>query len=226
MAEIPNWLSSVEAHLEQVGDVLMHGGCVSSWLLLRENALQQGFDLAAASAYRSFSRQLTLWNEKARGERPILDLHENPVDITTLSERDILFSILQWSALPGASRHHWGSEIDIYERSLLPKDYHLKLTLEETMEGGVLGEFYDWLNMQFADGSYCGFFRPYYPASRCSFGCEPWHLSCIEVASSFEKLLDKKSLYAFYESSGEIELQQSILENFDRIFEDYIKVVN
>lgn len=226
MAEIPSWLKQVETNLEQVGDVLMHRDCVSSWLLLREKALQEGFDLAAASAYRGFSRQLAIWNEKARGERPVLDIQETPIDIAAMSERDILFAILQWSALPGASRHHWGSEIDIYERSLLPQGYSLKLTLEETLEHGVLGEFYEWLNMQFAGGSFCGFFRPYYPANRCSVGCEPWHLSCMAVSENFEKLLDRQSLYAFYESCSEIELQQSILENFDLIFEDYIMVTH
>jgi len=28
-------------------------------------------------------------------------------------------AILHWSALPGASRHHWGTEIDVIDRAAL-----------------------------------------------------------------------------------------------------------
>jgi len=52
-------------------------------------------------------RQAEIWNAKAAGLRPVLDANEQPIDTGTLSERELVFAILRWSALPGASRHHW-----------------------------------------------------------------------------------------------------------------------
>ncbi|SPY94009.1 D-alanyl-D-alanine carboxypeptidase [Proteus mirabilis] len=65
-----------------------------------------------ASFIRSFERQLAIWNGKFEGTRPVLDAESQPIDIQTLSEGQRCEAILKWSALPGASRHHWGTEID------------------------------------------------------------------------------------------------------------------
>ena len=32
-------------------------------------------------------------------------------------------AILLWSALPGASRHHWGTDFDVFDRAAVPPDY-------------------------------------------------------------------------------------------------------
>ena len=76
---------------------------------LRDVAEQAGQTLAVASAYRGFDRQLSIWNAKARGEKPVLDLAGQAIDLDCLSDWDRVQAILTWSALPGASRHHWPS---------------------------------------------------------------------------------------------------------------------
>ena len=70
------------------------------------------------------------------GTRPILDDHgeaKNPRDLTP---SELLESILRWSALPGFSRHHWGTDFDIYDKSTLPHGYQVQLVPEEYQKRG------------------------------------------------------------------------------------------
>ena len=83
-------------------------------------AAHDGFNLQAASSWRSFERQLAIWNGKWRGERPLLDAASQPIDALQLSDEARLHAILRWSALPGTSRHHWGTDLDIYDPDCLP----------------------------------------------------------------------------------------------------------
>ena len=57
-------------------------------------AAYEGFNLQAASSWRSFERQLAIWNGKWRGERPLLDANSQPIDALQLSEVERLHAIL------------------------------------------------------------------------------------------------------------------------------------
>src|SRR5688572_7675147 len=78
----------------------VHQDLVEPFGALRSAAAAMGFDLRILSGFRGFDRQLVIWNEKATGRRVVLDSDAAPLDITTLSERDLVFAILRWSALP------------------------------------------------------------------------------------------------------------------------------
>ncbi len=224
MAEFKQLLGFDKSCLLQVDGAYLHRDCVPCWEALRATSAEAGFDLAIASAYRGFDRQLCIWNEKARGQRPVFDADEQPLDIHALSGKELVFAILRWSALPGASRHHWGSELDIYERSLLPEGYELQLTVEEALSGGVLGSFYRWFNEQFSGGEFCGFARPYFQNAASAVANEPWHLSCVSVAKRYEVIMEKAALKAFYQSREDIALKDDILASFDEIYARYILV--
>ena len=81
---------------------------------LADAAKANGFELRVESAYRTFEKQLSIWNRKARGELPLLsetgEKMERPKD-----EEELMYAILTWSALPGASRHHLGTDIDVVD---------------------------------------------------------------------------------------------------------------
>ncbi|SUC40219.1 D-alanyl-D-alanine carboxypeptidase [Proteus mirabilis] len=82
-----------------------------AFLALQQQAAKAGFKLMPASSFRSFERQLAIWNGKFEGTRPVLDAESQPIDIQTLSEGQRCEAILKWSALPGASRHHWAQKL-------------------------------------------------------------------------------------------------------------------
>ena len=84
----------------------VHRDIVESWRALRTEAAAAGFDLAIASGYRNYQRQLAIWNAKACGARVVCADDGAALDITALSERELALAILRWSALPRASRHH------------------------------------------------------------------------------------------------------------------------
>lgn len=114
-----------------------------------------------------------IWNGKFHGQRPLLDRQSRPIDALTLATGARCEAILHWSALPGASRHHWGTDLDIFDPDLLPAGARLQLTPEEYLPGGYFAPLTRWLDRHLAD---YGFFRPY-AHDRGGVAVEPWHIS-------------------------------------------------
>jgi LAS superfamily LD-carboxypeptidase LdcB len=174
-------------HVVEVAEpaCLLHREAVEPFLALRRAALRAGFDLAAASSFRDFERQLALWNAKWRGERPLLGRDGRALEASTLSPRDRVEAILSWSALPGASRHHWGTDVDLIDRAAIPAGYRVQLVPEEYAEAGIFGRLSRWLDTHL---SRYGFFRPY-RTPRGGVSPEPWHASYAPVAALAQSAL-------------------------------------
>jgi len=138
-----------EIHLADTGALsgVLHTAVVEPFQSLQADAEAAGFDLSIVSGYRGFDRQLLIWNEKARGNRLVLDDDQQPIDVFKLSDDQRLHALLRWSALPGASRHHWGTDFDIFDSKALNQakaasdlPYALKLTVDETEPGGIFAD--------------------------------------------------------------------------------------
>ena len=158
----------------------LHRDVVLPFLSLRSAAMADGIDLRPASSWRDFSRQLAIWNGKCRGERPLRDMNGQLLDAVALEPAQLVDTILIWSALPGASRHHWGTDFDAYDAAAMPPGYEVQLSTGEFAPGGVFAKLNDWLD---ANAEAHGFYRPY---ARYHGGVqpEPWHLSHIEVGGA------------------------------------------
>lgn len=199
----------------------VHRQALDPLLFLAERAASAGFILKVVSSYRSFERQLLIWNNKARGLRPVLNDAGEAINIHSLSERAKVFAILRWSALPGASRHHWGTDIDVYGGTHIDPEYHLQLTLAETQGDGPFAEFHRWLSDELAQGN-SGFFRPY-AQDRGGIAPEPWHLSYAPLATIFSRLLTQDLLRKQLEQT-DLELKHAVLDNLDEIYQRFICV--
>lgn len=187
---------------------------------LQAMAARDGRGLAIASAHRSFERQLAIWNAKASGLRPVLDDEGRPLPIRELSEVELVFAILRWSALPGASRHHWGTDVDVYDASAVVGDYQVQLTREETCAGGVFGDLHCWLDERIDGAESAAFYRPF-DRDRRGVAPEPWHLSYAPQARQIEQLLQRR-VYANFIGAQAIALKKVVLANFDEIYERFI----
>jgi hypothetical protein len=187
---------------------------------LRRRARAHGFELAIASGHRNFERQLSIWNAKASGRRAVLDEHGVPLQIDALSERQLVFAILRWSALPGASRHHWGSDMDIYDAAAVPPDYRLQLCVDETVGQGAFAPLHRWLDGQILAQDACGFYRPYAVDSG-GIAPEPWHLSFAPESRRFEQCIDP-GRYRDFLSRQPLSLRQTVLEHFEEIYQRFI----
>lgn len=156
----------------------LHYAAATSFLAMRDAAAQAGLDLVAASSFRDFDRQLHLWNAKWRGERPLLDRAGQPVVAASLDDASRIDAILCWSALPGGSRHHWGTDCDVIDAAALPDGYRVQLVPGEYAPDGVFARLTPWLDENM--GRF-GFYRPY-ASAHCGAGIEPWHLSYWPIA--------------------------------------------
>lgn len=187
---------------------------------LAESASAEGFELAIASAHRDFQRQLSIWNAKASGHRPVLNECGEPIPIARLSARELVFAILRWSALPGTSRHHWGTDLDIYDAAAVAPTYRVQLTPGETVAGGVFGGLHRWLDRQIENGQALGFYRPY-AEDHGGVAPEPWHLSYGPESRRFRQLLAPQACYHFL-AQQPITLGSTVLEHFEEIYQRFI----
>jgi LAS superfamily LD-carboxypeptidase LdcB len=195
----------------------LHHAVVEPFLALRAAAARDGIDLRPLSSFRDFTRQLTIWNEKCRGDRELRDSRGNVVDAGSLDDDALVDTILLWSALPGASRHHWGTDMDVIDAAAMPAGYRAQLVTEEFAPGGVFCRLNDWL----ADhaGPF-GFYRPY-ARFRGGVQPEPWHLS---YAPGAEAALQQFSVAVLAQALAEcdIEARQAVNRRVPQVVERYV----
>ena len=185
---------------------------------LKKKAWENGFDLQVASGFRDYDRQKLIWDEKALGKRPVLDKNSNPIKAQGL---DLAEKILTWSALPGASRHHWGTDFDLYCLKSLPRDYKLKLTTEEFTPGGVLHAFGKWLQKNVEEFN----FFPPYQKDLGGVHPEPWHLTHIPSSTKF---MDAYTLEIFEKNLKEsnLELKDVLLASGSKLYKNYFQNIS
>lgn len=219
---------SVDTHLVVLdqGDTdtdkkAIHKQVLKPFLDLQNAAQKAGFDLKICSAFRSFDRQMLIWNGKASGMRPVMDPFGHPVNIQDLGPWQKIQAILRWSALPGASRHHWGTDFDIYDASAMPKDYQIQLTPSEVQGNGLFAPMHNWLD-GYLDSEESGFYRPY-ALDKGGIAPERWHLSYRPIADQYAQMLSHELLAAKLKNSN-IVLLDTVLEYLDDILQRYIIV--
>ena len=184
---------------------------------MREAAARAGFDLVPVSSFRDFGRQRAIWNAKFRGERPARDRGGRPVDMASLSAGARVDTILLWSALPGASRHHWGSDVDVADGRVIAAGHAPRLERDEYRRGGAFAALSAWLA---ANMGRFGFYRPYARRGR-GVQPEPWHLSYAPVS---KPALSKMSLGLLAEAitGAGVDGEAEILARLPAIRERYV----
>lgn len=130
---------------------------------MKKAAYMDGIDLKVVSSYRDFYRQASIWEGK----------FERFTDEDGMSPIDAIDKIIEYSTIPGTSRHHWGTDIDIV-------DGHRKvegdvLVPEKFGVGGPYENFKKWMD----ENSKTFDFHLVYTdtAKRKGFKYEPWHYS-------------------------------------------------
>jgi LAS superfamily LD-carboxypeptidase LdcB len=198
----------------------LHPAAADALLAMRAAAAAAGIDVVPVSGFRDFWRQLAIWNAKYSGARELLDAHSVPLDAAGLDPAQRVAAIMNWSALPGASRHHWGSDCDVIDRSALAPGAKVDLLGADYGEGGRYERLSDWLAAHAAD---YGFFRPY-DEDRGGVRPEPWHLSFAPVAAP---ALAALSLEVLGEALAGIELggREIVLARLPELHARYVAAV-
>jgi LAS superfamily LD-carboxypeptidase LdcB len=157
---------------------VLHYEVAASFLSMRDAAAYDGIDLVARSSFRDFDTQLAIWNSKWAGERTLYDRNSQPLDRAALSDDATVDAILNWSAIPGGSRHHWGSDIDVIDGAAIPAGHKVELVPAVYAPDGMFAKLNRWLDTNMRQ---FGFFRPY-RTDRGGVSPEPWHLSYAPVS--------------------------------------------
>ena len=145
----------------------------SAFKRMQEAAAQDNVDMQIVSSYRGFDRQLQIWQNKWIGKATLLDADENKLDTSSLSDQQKILAILTWSALPGASRHHWGTDLDVYDKNSVEHAQHDFQLVCSEYDQGPCSKLNHWLTEHAIK---FGFDRPY-AQYKGGIAREPWHLS-------------------------------------------------
>jgi LAS superfamily LD-carboxypeptidase LdcB len=213
----------VRTHITDIPELAcaLHAHVVAPFLNLRRAALDDGFELEPVSSFRDFSRQLKIWNAKFSGEKPMLDASGRLLETGKLTPRERVESILLWSALPGASRHHWGTDVDVIDRRAGPPGYRPQLTPQEFAAGGPYAALDEWLEAHAAE---FGFFRPF-RGVRSGVQPEPWHLSFAPVAENARRALLPAVLRKAIEAAALLG-RDEVLAQLDALHARYVAAID
>jgi hypothetical protein len=130
----------------------------------------------------------------------LLDHDGRALDVAVMTEEQIVHAILLWSALPGASRHHWGTEIDLIDRAALAP--RAARAVDSAGIQRRKGYSAGWAPGCRGTARPFGFFLPY-DRDRGGVRPEPWHLSFAPVSGAALPALTVELLAA---ALGEVEL--------------------
>ncbi len=186
---------------------------------LQEEGKKYGFQIIPASSFRDFERQLMIWNKKFSGIRKVHDDEGQALDLSNLDDWQKAQKILRWSALPGASRHHWGTEIDIYDPFLIPQGQSLQLEPWEYEKGGYFAELSDFLQQNLAKFDFALPFMQL-PEHK-HIGYEPWHISYQPLAEICQTTFQAEMLLQSWNNVQLLGLS-TLKEHLEDIFTNFI----
>ena len=134
---------------------------------MQSDALKEGISIQIVSAYRNFKRQQYIFLKKY-----------NKYKQKGLSEKQTLAKITEYSTIPGTSRHHWGTDIDIVQQlTKMPRN----LLVEKNYSNE--GDFCPMKQWMDQNAYKYGFYLVYTEnKNRTGFKHEPWHYSYAPIS--------------------------------------------
>ena len=170
----------------------------AAFLRMHEAAKQDGIELKIVSGARSFEEQRRIWEWKW-GEAEKKQFN---------SDLEIATYILRFSLMPGTSRHHWGTEIDLnnINNSYFEKGYGLKV--------------YAWLQENAADFGFCQVYDDKVASGRNGCNTEKWHWSYMPLSEQYLQIYNAGITYQDITGFSGAELAESL-----HIIEHYVNGV-
>ncbi len=157
-----------KAPIELYGkDINLRKEAHDAFIEMKRAAYTGGIDLKIVSSYRSFERQQLIFERKYQkytneGMQPL----------------DAINKIIEYSTIPGTSRHHWGTDIDVidgYKKVegdvLVPSKYN---------EGEPFADFKKWMDENSEKFGFCLVYTN--NPKRRGFKYEPWHYSYAPIS--------------------------------------------
>ncbi|MEO9952838.1 MULTISPECIES: M15 family metallopeptidase [Nonlabens] len=180
--------------------------------LMKVAAAKDGINLTVVSGYRSFKRQTQIWNRKYK-----------KYEAQGLEPDAIFDKIVEYSTVPGTSRHHWGTDMDIIDTNakytgdvLVPSKFH---------GTGPFCKLKDWMEKHSSEYD----FELVYTMNdnRTGFKYEPWHYSYVPLSRKrYKDYLTTIDLVSFLRSENIMGMDKISEERINRYLEEHIKGIN
>ncbi|MEG1200006.1 MAG: M15 family metallopeptidase, partial [Algoriella sp.] len=151
--------------------------------LMKSEAQKAGFKIHVVSSYRNYTYQNGIWERKYKANQA-----------KKIAAKQNIDKIIEYSTIPGTSRHHWGTDLDIIDATKgIPSD---PLNEKHFNVGGSMHKFKLWLD---ENASKYGFYLVYTDnVNRKGFKYEPWHFTYKAISKpmldEYKKLNIKKVL--------------------------------
>ncbi len=151
-----------------------------AFIEMKKAAYSDGIDLKVVSSYRNFLRQSAIWERKY--DRYTSDDGMKPLDA--------IDKIIEYSTIPGTSRHHWGTDIDIVDG--YRKVEGDVLDPKKFGAGGPYEDFKKWMD---ENATIFDFHLVYTDnPKRKGFKYEPWHYSFAPLSVPMLKQFRRKNI--------------------------------
>lgn len=148
-------------------------------------AQQDGIVLRIISSTRTFAQQKAIWEGKW-----------TRFATAAPAPKDRALKILEYSSMPGSSRHHWGTDIDLND-----------LNNAAFERGGKHEKVYAWLAAHAQDYGFC---QPYTAGRPSGYHEEKWHWSYLPLSRSllalYQQQLSEKDLQGFLGAETAVEI--------------------
>jgi zinc D-Ala-D-Ala carboxypeptidase len=142
--------------------MMLRSECFEAFKKMHAAAAKDGIKLLIISSTRTFSQQKAIWEgkwERFAAEAPDPEARAR--------------KILEYSSMPGSSRHHWGTDIDLND-----------LNNPAFEAGGKHEKVYLWLQEHAAEFGFC---QPYTAGRPYGYHEEKWHWTYTPLSSQFLK---------------------------------------
>lgn len=181
-ADYPADFQTIPSKYALQSTMYMQKDALKAFIEMAEAAQMSGFNIFIVSSLRNFYSQKYIWESKFNGQRLV---EGKNLKKAYPNEKKRALKILEYSSMPGTSRHHWGTDIDI--------GYDIKnagsMLTNEAYEKGKGKKFYNWM---LENAERFGFCQPYKDTpqkrnSRYRYGYqeEKWHWSYKPLAKKY-----------------------------------------
>jgi LAS superfamily LD-carboxypeptidase LdcB len=179
---------------------------MEAYFRLREKAARDGWRLILVSGYRSFGSQRRVWNHYDKSYQKM----------GSLDVKGRVRAIMSTVSVPGLSRHHWGTELDISEETL--RGQLVKIQPDTPQK--VL-DFYTWMEKNATEFGFCRV----YLGKHGAVMDEPWHWSYYPFSRVYEKqLMNIKDFSQIMDIK--VANVEYLMKNFPSILKKEIRSVN
>ncbi|MCM5663682.1 M15 family metallopeptidase [Galbibacter mesophilus] len=175
-----------------------------AYLEMQKAAKKEGIDIKVVSGYRNFDRQKAIFERKYKAYTK-----------DGLSPTEAINKIIEYSTIPGTSRHHWGTDMDIVDGS---KNVSGSVLDPDKFHGnGPYCKLKEWLDKHAND---YGFYLVYTDnPKRKGFKYEPWHFSYLPISKPMLKAYKKLDIITILKDDKLLG-SEYLTEDF---MEEYIK---